>query len=310
MRVSVLICTRNRPDTLPRALRSVLSTDPGPDEVLVVDQGDDPERTLAQVSTLDPRGDLARVLRDPGVGLSRARNLGWRAARGDVVAYTDDDAFVDPEWVGAIRAAFSGAEFRTGVAGGRVVPVYEGGGSDFEIPPEWTYLLPEYDRGTRAMPYPQGELPAGVSLAVWRHLLEGIGGFEENIGVVGGRRVQIYGEDSELALRVAALGYDVVYYPDMRVYHPVPRARQNQAFLNRRLFSQGATDLYLSLRRGGRRPRRLARLLLRKPGKLLRVLLLDRTRVDPVRYQGRRAYVAGELYMLAKYGLFGSERFR
>ncbi len=310
MRLSVIVCTCNRYDTLQRCLRAVLENDEPPEELIVVDQSDEPPEAAPRLREIGPGAGSIRWTRDSGKGLSRARNRGWRLATGDIVAFTDDDAYVDPGWCAAIRRTFALEGFRTGVAGGRILPEYEGRNPHWQMPSEWAFVLPVYDRGDRVIRFPPGELPAGVSLAVRRELLEAIGGFDENIGVVAGRRIQIYGEDSELSREAMERGYDVVYNPDIRVVHPVPLHRQDQAYFNQRLFQQGATDLYLTLRRQSRRWSSLGRALLRKPAKWLVHELWGRRTRDRVRFLGERAYVHGELYMLVRYGLLGSERFQ
>jgi glycosyltransferase involved in cell wall biosynthesis len=309
MRLSVILCTCNRQRTLGRALQSILDNRNPPDELIVVDQSDDVAATRSVLSTLQTSAVSIDLIRDSGKGVARSRNLGWRHASGEIIGYTDDDAFVDPGWCDAAREVFRLPTFRTGVAGGRILADYEARNPAFEIPAEWAFILPVYDAGPEIRLFPAGDLPPTVNYAVRRDLLEEIGGFEENIGLIPGRRVQIYGADSQVTLQVRDLGYDIVYHPDLLVHHPVPLARQNQQFFNRRLFSEGASEVYLKLKREGRTPRVLARLALRKPAKLLLHELWRRRSRSRVRFLGERAHVLGELYMLAKYGFGGSERF-
>jgi GT2 family glycosyltransferase len=290
-------------------LQSILDNRHPPDELIVVDQSDDVAATRAVLSELEPAALSIDLIHDEGKGVARSRNLGWRHATGEIIGYTDDDAFVDPGWCDAVREAFRLTGFRTGVAGGRILADYEARNPSFEIPPEWAFILPVYDAGPDILPYPAGDLPPTVNYAIRRDLLEEIGGFDENIGLIPGRRVQIYGADSQVTLRVQDHGYDIVYHPAMLVHHPVPLSRQNQQFFNRRLFSEGASEVYLKLKREGRTPRVLARLALRKPAKLLLHELWRRHTRGRVRFLGERAHVLGELYMLAKYGFGGSEHF-
>src|SRR5579884_1169719 len=91
---SVVVCTWDRGRWLERCLAALAGLDHPSYEVVVVDnsQGDSPSQQLA--------GQFgARYVREPRAGLSRARNTGARAAWGEIVAFTDDDALPDPRWL-------------------------------------------------------------------------------------------------------------------------------------------------------------------------------------------------------------------
>jgi hypothetical protein len=101
--VSVVVCTRNRHDSLATCLASILRCDPAPDEIVVVDNAPSDRNTWE----LCERLPNIRYLLEPKGGLSRARNAGLAAATGDIVAYTDDDVVVAANWIGALRGGFS-----------------------------------------------------------------------------------------------------------------------------------------------------------------------------------------------------------
>ncbi len=102
--VSVVIGTRNRPSGAARAVCSILRGRSLPKEIIVVDQGN------AAVPEWESVGDSVpvRTIRDDGVGLSRARNLGVAHATGGIVAFTDDDCEVGPDWLASIAYPFAG----------------------------------------------------------------------------------------------------------------------------------------------------------------------------------------------------------
>src|SRR5437899_11520871 len=104
--ISVVVCTRDRPDTLATALDSVLAQDHPDFEVLVIDQsrGDETARVVEDASTRFPRLRHVR-LRTPG--LSRAYNTGIREATADLLAFTDDDVIAPRGWLRAIDGAFA-----------------------------------------------------------------------------------------------------------------------------------------------------------------------------------------------------------
>src|SRR6476620_7939643 len=104
--VSVAIPTLNRPDRLTRCLDAIFAGETLPQEVVVVDQGDDEvARTV-----LEPYGTYGAVLiyvRQERRGLSASRNAAFMRATRPIVAVTDDDCVPGPGWIAAILAAFS-----------------------------------------------------------------------------------------------------------------------------------------------------------------------------------------------------------
>jgi glycosyltransferase involved in cell wall biosynthesis len=116
---SLIIPSRNRPELLLEAVKSILAGDEVPAELIIVDQSDFPHPTLASFTT-DRACDIRYVWTD-SVGASRARNTGIAVARYDVLAFTDDDITVPSPWFGRlIRALLCGGPRI--VVTGRVLP--------------------------------------------------------------------------------------------------------------------------------------------------------------------------------------------
>ena len=97
---TAVVCTRNRPDQVHRTLRA-LSDQSCAFEVHVVDQSDQTDDELDRMAAEWPN---LRVTRDPGRGLSRSRNIGWRAANTPWVVWVDDDCIPDPDWAEQLLA--------------------------------------------------------------------------------------------------------------------------------------------------------------------------------------------------------------
>lgn len=114
--VSIVVPTRNRPADLQRCLAALAGqSELESFEILVVDDGSDDPEAIRDVVAAHTG---ARLVRQHGTGPAIARNAGVRAARGDVVCFTDDDCRPEPEWAARLqRALGAGAD----AAGGRTV---------------------------------------------------------------------------------------------------------------------------------------------------------------------------------------------
>jgi glycosyltransferase involved in cell wall biosynthesis len=201
-RLSVVIPTYRRPELLARCLVAVLtqSIERVAYEIIVVDDGHD-DATRAQVEAMQPPGGAPalRYLRPvQGRGPAVARNAGWRAARGMLVAFTDDDTIPDRRWLEEGERAIG----RCIAICGRVVvpPVHE--------PPTDHELM---TRGLESAEF------VTANAFVWREALERVGGFDERF-----RRA--WREDSDLQFRLARLG-DVQRAGCAAVLHPVREER-------------------------------------------------------------------------------------
>lgn len=197
--LAVLICTRNRGDSLTAAVASTLASACPNFEVVVVDQStnDDTARAIAPFLA-DPR---LRYVRTDTVGVSRARNLGLAATHADIVAITDDDCTVPPDWLPLMAAVF--AEHPP------VVLAF----CNVEAAPhdELTGFVPGYHRtqpvlvtGIRGKCKARG---MGAGMAVRREEILALGGFDEMLGPGAAFPAC---EEGDLAVR-ALLGGHAVY---------------------------------------------------------------------------------------------------
>src|SRR2546430_396995 len=102
-RTCVLICTYNRDELLDGALRSLASCDPRPNSVIVVNGGD--ERADGVIHKWSMEGLPIKGIKTENVNLSVSRNVGLKHIESEIVAMTDDDAEVFPDWIGQIERA-------------------------------------------------------------------------------------------------------------------------------------------------------------------------------------------------------------
>ena len=201
--ISVVIPTHRRDDGLRRALEGVLSQDFGAGfEVVVVDDARSPSTPLvvAAAAATHP-GSRLTLLQGAGRGPAAARNLGWRATRGDVIAFLDDDAYpANDRWLRAGYEAFADPRV-DGVSGAVRVPVND--------PPT------DFQRNVQHLE----TAPFVTCNAFYRRsALERVGGFDEAFTVP-------FREDSDLQFRVEALGGALVRCEEAVVVHPAPRGR-------------------------------------------------------------------------------------
>ncbi|MBD1848397.1 glycosyltransferase [Cyanobacteria bacterium FACHB-63] len=246
MRISVVIPTANRPDKVSRAVEKILENTIQPYEIVVVDQSQNNLTYKALLEFIE----IGRItyIKEAISGASRARNIGWQRASGGVIAFTDDDALVDLRWLESIQSSFENTNWNIGVLGGKVIPLYEEKNPNWTISKRWEHLLPAYDQGNSLENFREGAFPATVNYSVYRSLLEKFGGFDENIGPHAGRKIQIPGEDAELALRLKKSGFNIIYDPNCVVYHPIPLHRQSLEFLNKSVLGEGARSAFLDIK--------------------------------------------------------------
>ena len=230
--VSVVICiyTEDRWDALTAALAS-LTEPPTPTEVIVV--VDHHPELFQRVQDAFP--EVIVVVNDGPRGLSGARNRGVATAKGDVIAFLDDDAAADTEWLHHLVMPF--AEFRVVAVGGAVHPDWEA------PPPRW---LPEefywvVGCSYRGLPATRGEIrnPIGANMAFRREVFTGIGGFHASVGRIG--TLPAGCEETEICIRLRQRWPDarIVYEPRAVVLHRVPRQRLTWRYFHSRCYAEG-----------------------------------------------------------------------
>jgi glycosyltransferase involved in cell wall biosynthesis len=239
--VSVVIATFNRADFLDSCLEKLLSNPYDNFEIIVVGQGaDDLTKSLISTKYSDQASKL-RYIHTDTVGLSHARNIGWKNARGEIIAFVDDDALVVPGWVEAYARIFSETEPPPGMVGGRTVPNWEIQCPHW-FPKEREFLLGTYDIGDQIREFPDTDLPVGANFAILRSAIEEVGEFDERVGFnLGREHSMIAGEDSLVALRVKEAGYKIYYQPDAKVFHYISAKKLTKRYFLRRHFWEGVT---------------------------------------------------------------------
>lgn len=227
--VSLIIASRNRAHMLIETVESILQGTCVPNEIIIIDQSDQPNPTLAS-ATAD--GVCAiRYQWSRTVGLSRANNLAVARAQHDLLVFTHDDVRVTPTWLGTLVAALVQAGPRA-VVTGRILA---------SEPKRAGTFAPTLRTATQPARY-HGRIGKDVlkplNMAMWRAALHEVGGFDVRLGP----GTSFPGaEDSDLGFRLLEAGYQIVYVPEALVYHRAWRAEREYLPLRWRYgLAQGA----------------------------------------------------------------------
>jgi len=226
MHVTVLICTRNRAAVLAEALASHPAVEMPAGvvrDMVVVDNGstDGTAEVVAAFRKSAPF-DVAYV-REDREGHSVALNTGCRVATGDVVAFTDDDAFPAEGWLTAIHETFVRRD--ADWVYGPVVPRWETGRAPAWYGPATAPLVACLDYGPREfVATDPGQTFYGVNHAARRDRLFELGLYREDLGIRPGRG-SVAGNDDDLFARALRAGFRLVYDPRASVRHFIPAAR-------------------------------------------------------------------------------------
>ena len=196
-RISVIVCTYNGSRTIRDCLEGLRRLDYPSFEVIIVNDGSTDD-TAAIASEYG-----FRVISGRNHGLSHARNVGLRAARGDIVAYIDDDAYPDPDWLRYLAAGFDGST-HVGIGGPNLPPPGDGpvAESVANAPGGPIHVLLS-DREAEHIP--------GCNMAFRREALLAIDGFDTQFRTAG--------DDVDVCWRLRERGWTIGFHPGAVVWH-------------------------------------------------------------------------------------------
>ena len=239
-RVSVIISvySKKRYQYLLNCIDSLRRQSVKPYEVIVVL---DPDSDLIDFFGNRLSNDVRIVVSD-GYGLSNARNAGVKNAKGSIVAFIDDDAVADRDWLLNILKNYDTANV-VGV-GGLIIPLWESG-RPIWFPEELNWVigcsykgLPEHKAFVRN--------PLGCNMSFRREVFEKVGYFRSDIGRFGKRLLS--GEEPEFSVRIMKNfpNAKIIYDPSAIVYHRVPKNRLGFRYLFIRSFNEGISKAMIS----------------------------------------------------------------
>lgn len=227
---TVAVCTRERPDDLRSCLDSIIALDGSGIDVLVVDNAPATDATRRVVEGYQ----TVRYVREPRRGLNAARNRALREARGEIVAFTDDDAAPEPGWLQALLANFG--DPRVMCATGLTLP------RELETPAQDAFerhspfgrgFRRRVFDGVRDNPLAVGPVGAGANMALRRSALARVGDFDERLDAGTPARS---GGDHEMFARILSAGYRIAYDPSAVSWH---RHRRTEAELVDTIYGYG-----------------------------------------------------------------------
>jgi GT2 family glycosyltransferase len=261
LQATVIVCTHNRAPVLRDTLAGLarLRAPAGGAEVVLVNNASTDD-TQGVVAELAPHIRLPfRAVHESALGLSNARNRGVAEAKGEVLAFLDDDAVPAPDWLDGLLACYARHPDAECV-GGRIVLDWKA-----PRPAWWTASLDhhlsaiDYGDTERALAYP--DYPYGANISFRRRVFERGLTFAPDLGRKG--KGLGAGEEMKLGLEIAASGGGIYYTPDSCVWHRADLGRANRAYLFRKSFLHGRSAAQLEWRHfdTGRQARTFAELL-------------------------------------------------
>ena len=230
--ISVVICTRDRPEYLTKCLKSLQNLSYSPDEIIVVDNAPNSDATQKLVTQM-PK---VKYILEPQPGLDFARNAGIHHSTSELIAYIDDDVCVHPDWTLHLKQGFRDPQVM--VVTGLVLAA--------EIDTQAQYIFEQYwsfNRGYKTVLYDEGyfqqykllgvptwRFGAGANMAFRRSCFKITGDFERrlDVGAAG------CSGDSEMWYRILAEGFMARYEPNAVVYHS---HRREMEALHKQLFN-------------------------------------------------------------------------
>jgi O-antigen biosynthesis protein len=243
---SIVICTHSeaRLPLLRQSLKSVLDQQDGPYDVIVVI--DHNPGLLATVAA--EFAGVQVVANSHAQGLSGARNTGVGVARGDIVAFLDDDALAPPDWMARLQAHY-GDRSVIGV-GGRIDAVWTNGR------PSWFAREFDWVVGCSYLGLPETPGPVrnliGCNMSFRRAIFSMVGSFPEGQGRSGDNGAGC--EETDFCIRAGSAfpGARIIYDPGIAVRHVLSRHRQTWSYFLRRCVQEGRSKAHLTTTLGAR----------------------------------------------------------
>jgi len=237
MKISVLVCTYNRAERLRRMLKSLreaIVPDDSLCEVILVDNNSDDDTRFVFEEFEKHYESKIRYVFEEKRGISHARNRGIKEARGEIIAFTDDDVIVDKYWIQNIEKAFK-EHGDVACVGGKILPIWEVSKPKWLKPNLYNYLgLLDYGNSVTYMDSPN---IWGANFAVKSEMFKKYGLFDSNLGRIP--RKLYSGEETEFLQRLQNAKEIILYHPLSIIYHCISADKISKRYFRKWRFDDG-----------------------------------------------------------------------
>ena len=229
--ISVVICTRDRCESLKKTLLSLYQQEGGVAFSVIVVDNNSTDKTKQVVEELMSKftGHLRYVF-EASTGISFTRNKGIREAKGEIIAFTDDDCLIDPKWISSIYGCFQ--KYHCDAMGGKILAIYP------EKTPDWVKdnldilcgPIVYHDHGDETKLYEKSMREfVGANIAFKRSIFDECGYFRTDLGAGRG----VMGEDTEYFKRMIQNGKKIYYCGQAVVHHPLVLSRTRLSYIRK-----------------------------------------------------------------------------
>jgi len=228
--LSIIVCTYNREKYIGECLSRLAKQDIDQStyEVLIINNQstDHTQAVIDKIITQYPKINFRSFIEE-NQGHTYARNRGIIEAKGNLLSFIDDDAFVQTDYCKEIIKFFKTHE-KISAIGGRIIPKYE------KTEPPWMskYLLPlvaAIDLGNLPKPFKGNKFPIGANMAFRKSIFEKYGVFDVNLGRRGAGLEG--GDEKEMFIRLKRGGEKIFYVPEVVVKHIIPGSRIEKSYI-------------------------------------------------------------------------------
>ena len=243
MKFSVIIATYNRAEELVKTLESLKNLEStGPWEVIIVDNNSPDNTRDVVLERVESFPVPLRYVMEKEQGRSAALNAGIRVAQGEIMAITDDDVRVDPQWLKNSERALDtlGCDY----VGGKALPIWSGklpnwlpnrGGKHWGV-------IALLDYGPEPIEFGD-KVPLGVNMVFRRECFDRAGFWDNSIGRKAGT---LLGQEvREWTQRARAAGLRGFYSPDLVVHHVIPADRLTKKYFRKWFYWHGISRAIL-----------------------------------------------------------------
>ena len=245
MKISIIIPTHNRADSLKRTIDSVIKIENEAEFDLIIVDNNSTDNTKAVVESY-PK--FAKYVYEKNTAFTKARQTGAENANGDILLYLDDDVIVLPNSLNSIIETFNNYP-DCGVIAGKILPHFENQPPDWALACQRTFngwsLYNPTNRTNLGIGFQEVSWAAGPMMAISQKVYKDVGGFpadtigvETNVDQHSFRKLYIGPGDYGLCYNVIKNGYKVYYSPDVACYHVIFPVRLTVPFWRSRMIGE------------------------------------------------------------------------